>query len=47
MAKEETKISKKLWVEVSLEKLYELYNKADNMEDKLKYHALITIELNK
>lgn len=47
MAKLKTKIIVKNDIKLTLEKLYELYNKADNMEDKLKYHALITIELNK
>ena len=42
-----TKVTVKANVKLSLEKLYEFYHKADNLKDKIKFHGLITIELNK
>ena len=47
MKKLKPKITVKADIKLSLEKLYELYNKEDNLIDKIKFHGLITIELKK
>lgn len=47
MAKKEKKTTVKVNIKLSLEKLYEFFHKADNLNDKIKFHGLINIELNK
>lgn len=47
MAKIEIKKTVKQDVKLTLTQLYKFFNTANNLKDKIKFHALITIELNK
>lgn len=47
MAKIKTKVTVKTDIKLTLEKLYDFFHKADNLKDKIKFHGLINIELNK